>query len=523
MTIFIYGPPGSGKTSVGNLLAQKLNLPFVDLDEVIEEEAGSTIPEIFAMGGEASFRRREKTALEKLLKPGSVVSLGGGALLDGESRQQVQLAGPVLCLNAPLEVLLERLRRDENERPLIAYSHEGGNSAASATYEENLKILLAQRQVHYNSFHLQLDTSTSDLENLVWKAQVILGRFFVRGMGVGYPVEVSQGGLSELGYWFDFIRMRGPVALVCDENVAPLYAGSVVEALEKHGYTINVIQIPAGEQSKNVRTVENLWGEFLSAGLDRGSTAIALGGGVINDLVGFAAATYLRGISWVAAPTTLLGMVDASLGGKTGVDLSQGKNLVGAFHAPRLVLADPATIETLPVEEVTSGMAEVVKAGVIGDALLFGLCSQGWETVKENWEEIIRRSMAVKIRIIEEDPYEKGRRASLNLGHTIGHAVELVSGFKLRHGEAVAIGMVAETRLAERLGLAEKGLTNLIQHTLQVLDLPIEIPGDMDSAYIIQTMRVDKKKSGGVVRLALPVAIGEVRYGIGIEDLGALF
>ena len=523
MTIFIYGPPGSGKTTLGILLAEKLKLPFVDLDGIIEERAGHLIPKIFAREGETGFRRYEKAALEKALELDGVISLGGGALLDGENRDQVLHAGQVLCLNAPIEILLERLSRDGNERPLLSHSQIGESQPAPPDFEEKLKDLVAQRRDHYDSFRLQLNTANDDLDELVWRAQVLLGRFFVSGMANGYPVEVRPAALSGIGHILTSMRLRGPVALICDEPVAPLYADRVVESLEKYSYSVAIICLPSGEQTKNMATVEKLWGEFLSAGLDRGSTVLALGGGVISDLAGFAAAAYLRGVSWVAAPTTLLGMVDASLGGKTGVDLPQGKNLVGAFHAPRLVLADPVTIETLPVEEVTSGMAEVVKAGVIGDARLFELCSQGWQTVKANWDEIIRRAMAVKIRIIEEDPYEEGMRACLNLGHTIGHAVEIVSGFKLRHGEAVAIGMVAEARLAEKLGLAEKGLTDRIEQALRALDLPVEIPIDMDSAAIIRKMRVDKKRSGGVVRLALPIAIGEVRYGIGLEDLGSLF
>jgi shikimate kinase / 3-dehydroquinate synthase len=205
--------------------------------------------------------------------------------------------------------------------------------------------------------------------------------------------------------------------------------------------------LPAGEESKNLELVSYLWKDFLENGLDRNSTVIALGGGVVSDMAGFAASTYMRGIQWIALPTTLLGMVDASLGGKTGIDLPEGKNLVGSFHPPKLVLADPGLLFTLPERELTSGMAEVVKHGIISDPELFGMCKNGMDWVKQNLEEIVKRAMAVKIQIIEEDPYEKGDRAALNLGHTVGHAVELVSDFELRHGEAVAIGMVMEANM----------------------------------------------------------------------------
>jgi 3-dehydroquinate synthetase len=223
-----------------------------------------------------------------------------------------------------------------------------------------------------------------------------------------------------------------------------------------------------------------MWHEFVNTELERGSTVIALGGGVVGDLTGFAAGTYLRGISWVVLPTSLLAMVDASLGGKTGADLPQGKNLIGAFHAPHFVLVDPKTLESLPPEEIKSGLAEVVKAGIIADPALFELCSGGMSAVGGNWDEVVRRAMAVKIQVIEADPYEAGLRKVLNLGHTIGHAVETVSQYKLRHGEAVSIGIVAEAQMAESIGLADKGLANEIKNTLSGLGLPTEIPNNLD-------------------------------------------
>jgi 3-dehydroquinate synthase len=252
--------------------------------------------------------------------------------------------------------------------------------------------------------------------------------------------------------------------------------------------------------------------------MDRRSTVIALGGGVIGDLAGFAASTYMRGVNWVCVPTTLLAMVDASLGGKTGFDLPQGKNLIGSFYPPKLVLADPLVIDTLPEAEFVSGLAEIVKHGIISDPGLFAACARGIECVRTDLEQIVRQAMAVKIRIIEEDPYEKGIRAALNLGHTVGHAVELVSGFRLRHGEAIAIGMVVEARLAERLAVADKGLSDRIGEVLASLGLPVQIPDDLPRQEIIAAMRVDKKKSHQMVRFALPVEIGKVEL-VEVSDL----
>ncbi|KXK13478.1 MAG: shikimate kinase [Chloroflexi bacterium OLB14] len=276
--------------------------------------------------------------------------------------------------------------------------------------------------------------------------------------------------------------------------------------------------MPAGEEHKNLETVNYLWKSFLENGLDRKSTVIALGGGVIGDMTGFAASTYMRGIDWIAVPTTLLSMVDASLGGKTGFDLPEGKNLIGAFHPPKLVLADVNFLKTLPERELISGMAEVVKHGIISDPELFELCKNGLSWVKDNLEAIVKRAMAVKIKVIEQDPYEKNMRATLNLGHTVGHAVELVSKFDLRHGEAIAIGMAVEAKYSAKVGLASQSIVEAIESTLKKLNLPVEIPNEMSHAEIIKAMRVDKKKNAKSIRFALPVEIGKVEL-IDVDDL----
>jgi 3-dehydroquinate synthase len=342
-------------------------------------------------------------------------------------------------------------------------------------------------------------------------------------MGAGYDVLVKPGGLDGLGEMLKKRGLGGSMTIVSDSNVAPLYAERVLKSVRKAGYEANLITVPAGEHNKTFETVMDMWRGFLEAGLDRKSTVVALGGGVTGDLAGFAASTFMRGIAWVGLPTSLLAMSDSSLGGKTGFDLPYGKNLVGAFHSPRLVLADPHVLQTLPEVEFRSGMAEVVKHGVISDPDLFALCAAGPEAVKKDLANLVRRSMGVKIRVIEEDPFERSLRAALNLGHTVGHAIELVSDFKLRHGEAVAIGMVAVARLAERLGLAKDGLSTQIAEALQALGLPVEIPPDLLQADILKAMQLDKKKAAGVIRFALPVAIGEVRTGVEIEDLSLIF
>jgi shikimate kinase/3-dehydroquinate synthase len=508
MHIFLSGPSGVGKSTIGARLADNLNLPFVDLDGEIERAAGQSIPDIMRGQGERIFRDLETDALKSAVSgPEAVVALGGGALLREKNRAMAELHGQVILLEADLSTLVKRLAQDKSERPLL-----------SGELESKLTGLLERRKKHYDSFPLRLD-ATLKLEKVVWEIQKRLGRYYLRGMGRGYDVVVREGGIDRLGEMLKIRNLGGSMLVISDTNIAPLYGERVLKSLQAAGYSASQFVIPAGEIHKNLETVTSLWRGALDAGLDRQSTVVALGGGVVGDMAGFAAATFMRGCNWVAVPTTLLAMVDASMGGKTGFDLPEGKNLVGAFHPPRMVLADPKVLSTLPERELRAGLAEVVKHGVIADAELFELCAKGWDVVSACLPEIVRRGMAVKVKIIEKDPYEKGTRATLNLGHTIGHAVELVSGFGLLHGEAVAIGMVAEARLAERLMVAGDGLSETLASILSALGLPVEIPEYLARADLIHAMRVDKKKAAGVVRFALPVKIGEVKAGVAVENL----
>jgi 3-dehydroquinate synthase len=533
--VFLYGPPGSGKSTIGQLLAENLALPFIDLDLEIEKSYGLAIPEIFANEGEPGFRKLEKAELAKVLDlEWGVVALGGGALLDHENRAWVEAAGPVMCLSASPELLLDRLGSTPIERPLLS------DKQASVPVKSRLRDLLAERDEHYASFAYQIDTSTSSPEQIVWDIQILMGAFHLKGMvksggGLkipddrsvrpkpqGYDVCVQDGAVDLIGRSLKMRGLKGPVSLVTDENVAAIYRPRALSSLQESGYHVNPLVISPGETSKTINTVLKMWNGFLEFGMERTSTVVALGGGVVGDLAGFAAATYLRGISWVNVPTSLLAMADASLGGKTGADLPQGKNLVGAFHAPQLVLTDPETLVTLPPVELSSGMAEVIKAGIIGDQKLITNCEQGWQIITSNWGEIIRRAMAVKIRVIEADPFEAGLRAVLNFGHTIGHALELISNFKLRHGEAIAIGMVSEAWLAEQIGLAESGLSDQIRNVCGELDLPTDIPSNYSTEAILNAMRVDKKRARGRVRFTLPLRVGDVKVGVEVENLSLL-
>jgi shikimate kinase/3-dehydroquinate synthase len=505
--IFLYGPPGTGKSTIGKKLARSLKLPFVDLDRVIETNARMSIAQIMEQQGESTFRDMETAALKEIVgharsvtdASNKVIALGGGALLRDENRTIVEAHGKVILLMAELSTLLKRINNDAGKRPLLA-----------GDLQSKLTSLLEKRKEHYKSFPLIIHVDHKTIEQIAHQIQVTIGRHHLSAMSE-YNVIVDQ--ISSLSNF----PMQNPI-VVTDEHVARLHAESLLTSLRDAGFTPKIIMVPAGEVYKNLDTIQKLWNGFLEHGLDRKSTVIALGGGVIGDLAGFAAATYMRGISWVCVPTTLLSMVDASLGGKTGFDLPQGKNLIGAFHPPKLVLADPHLLKTLPEAEFISGMAEVVKHGIIADPELFDLCAKGLECVKDTLELIVKRAMAVKIKIIEEDPYEKGFRAALNLGHTVGHAVELASKFKLRHGEAIAIGMAAEAKFAERIGVAKNGLSEEIASVLTRLGLPIRIPGELPRDKILDAMRVDKKKHAANIRFALPAEIGRVEL-VDVIDL----
>ncbi len=510
--IFMYGPPGSGKSRVGKILASWLDREFVDLDACIVSMAGRTISELVGAEGEGRFREIEKAALDQVVLTGArVISLGGGALLDPENRCLAEQQGEVVCLTADYATLLERILQASEVRPLLS-----GDPAGM------LAQLLARRSPHYASFGLQQETTGRTPQQVAWETQIRLGLFHVRGMGAGYDVAMLEDGLEAAGEMLQKRGLNGPIALVSDENVSRLYSARVAGSLRRCGYRVSEISLPPGERHKTIESITALWSSFLSAGLERGSTVIALGGGVIGDLCGFAAATYLRGVSWVAMPTSLLAMVDAHLGGKTGFDLPQGKNLAGAFYPPRLVLVDRGVLATLPEVELRNGLTETIKHGVVGDEAIFRLCEGGWEAIRNDWSGLIRRAMAVKIKIIQTDPYEGKRRAALNYGHTLGHAIESASGYQLRHGEAVAIGMVGEARLAETIGLAKAGLADRIEQALVGVGLPVRLPREIEREAIIGAMRYDKKKQDGRVRFALPVRIGKVKTGILVDQWAML-
>jgi 3-dehydroquinate synthase len=329
----------------------------------------------------------------------------------------------------------------------------------------------------------------------------------VQAPNAEYSIYVGSGWLDVLPDLLAQRMLNGKVAFVTNTTLAPLYG----DKLRKSVPNSVVITVPDGEQHKTLDTVRTLYDSFLAAGLDRKAVIVAFGGGVIGDMVGFAAATYLRGVAFVQIPTSLLSMVDASVGGKVGVDLPQGKNLIGAFKQPELVIIDTDVLNTLPDVEWRCGVAEVVKAGLLRDTSLLDAKLY----TRENAVEFISKAVKFKVDIVQEDPYENGIRATLNLGHTFGHAVEAVSQFQWRHGEAVALGLVAAARLSQVHGLCEPNLPYRVENLIKSLGLPTRYK-NYASADIRAAMNTDKKRSAGKIRFILlrspgdPVIVGDV-------------
>ncbi len=337
---------------------------------------------------------------------------------------------------------------------------------------------------------------------------------------VPYEVTIGRGLLHAAGEWLAKLTPSRVAALISDETVAALYGDSVTQNLTQAGFHVHRFTFPAGEQNKTLVTYGRMLDFLAASQCTRADTVVALGGGVTGDMAGFAAATYLRGVRVVQLPTTLLAMVDSSVGGKTGIDLAAGKNLAGAFHQPSGVLCDPDTLATLPTDVLADGMAEAIKYGVLCDASLFEMLAGGMPAM-DTMESIIQRCVAIKAGVCAEDECDRGQRQLLNLGHTFGHAIERCSDYQMPHGHAVAIGMVYVTRISQRLGLCPADCVARLQSALAANGLPVAAPYTAEA--LAQAALGDKKRAGGTLTLVLPKAIGAcVLYPVQVNELQTL-
>lgn len=342
-----------------------------------------------------------------------------------------------------------------------------------------------------------------------------------------YPIHLGEGLLPRTGDLIKQAGCAGRVGIVTDPKVAALHLGAVEGSLRQSGFHVATIVVPEGEEHKSLDSLAVIYDRLVAERFDRGSWVMALGGGVIGDMAGFAAATFLRGIPYVQVPTTLLAQVDSSVGGKTGVNHREGKNLIGAFYQPRLVIIDVDALGTLPKRELVAGLAEVIKYGVIADPRLFGLLEERLDRVlaldRELLVEIVSTSCAIKARVVEQDEREDDYRSVLNFGHSVGHALEALTGYaELLHGEAVAIGIVQAATISARQGLCDEKSLGRIRGVVEKSGLPTEVPLNVNLKELVRAMEVDKKSAGGKIKFVLCRGIGvtEFRW-FSLEEIAA--
>ncbi|MGI4721073.1 MAG: bifunctional shikimate kinase/3-dehydroquinate synthase AroKB [Janthinobacterium lividum] len=514
---------GAGKTTIGRQLARKLGKRFLDSDHEIEARTGASIPWIFEIEGEASFRRREADVIRELTAQDDLVlATGGGAVLNPASRALLAERGTVIYLRASIGSILQRTSHDKN-RPLLQ----------TADPRAKLEELLAQRDPLYREIaDLVIDTGRPNVQSMV---QTILDQLAAmesaRARRLGkqamneqaptilnvelgersYPIAIGPDLLGD-GALLNRHIDGGKAAIVTNTTVAPLYLERVAGALRAQGREVVEIVLPDGEEHKNWESLNLVYDALLQNRCDRKTTLVALGGGVIGDLTGFAASSYMRGVPFVQLPTTLLSQVDSSVGGKTGINHPLGKNMIGAFYQPRAVIADTATLDTLPPRELSAGLAEVIKHGAILDADYFAWIEQniGKLVAREpqTMAYAIARSCEIKAEVVRKDEREGGLRAVLNFGHTFGHAIESGLGYgNWLHGEAVGCGMVMAADLSARLDLIDAATVERVRALVAAAGLPTVAP-DLGVERWIELMSVDKKNEGGAIKFILLKPLG---------------
>ncbi len=511
--LFLIGLSGSGKSTVGRLLADRLGWTFVDTDALIEQAAGQSIPAIFRERGEAAFRELEARALARAAHSGNaVIATGGGAPAHDRARD-VLAEGHTVWLAVSPAVAAQRLALQEADepRPLL-----------DGDPRQRLEALLEARRDDYSRADARVDVDNLTPRQVcdeilrLWKnagpspPETIAGvAATVRTPAASYPIVVRAGALADLGALCEAVGLGGRAFVLTDTGVGPLFAEAALDAIRARGFRAESMAIPAGEEHKTLATVASVYDWLLGERVERGDFLVCLGGGVVTDLGGYVAATVLRGIPFVHVPTSLLGAVDAAIGGKTGVDHPIGKNLVGAFAQPRLVLTDPALLATLPPRHFHAGLAELVKHGLILDEPFVQLLeARAGDPAALADEAFIARSTAIKAAIVSEDERESGSRTLLNYGHTIGHGVEAAAGFsRYLHGEAVAIGMHAAARIACEIGLLAPADLERQQTLLRACRLPERAEGVAREA-VVNAMRSDKKVRAGAISWVLLERIG---------------
>ncbi len=490
---------------MGPILAARLGFPFVDLDREIERQSGCRVSELFARDGEAAFRRIEARAFADVLGGQEIVlATGGGTLVDPVSFERAKNAGRIVWLEVAPDVAAGRVVASAEVRPLL--------TEAPA---ERLAALLAARAPIYRAAELAVSTSgrtPGEVADEIMRGLAVFRRLPVRLASAAYDVELRSDGLDALGASVASFGARR-VVVISDQKVDSLYGAIAVASLEAAGIIAHRVSFRGGEAHKTWRTVERLHVAMKGFGADRHTLVVALGGGIVGDVAGFVAATWMRGVRVFQVPTTLLAQVDSSVGGKTGVNLGGTKNAVGAFHHPIHVFASAAVLETLPAREYRAGLAELVKHGVIARPELLtevmALAPAIADRDPKALLPLIASSIEVKRDVVQADERETHLRKVLNFGHTIGHAIETVSGFRLRHGEAVGLGMLAAARVSALLGACGAEVEDHLRGLLTAVRLPTDLDRYWSEA-LIPALASDKKRQEGELDFIVIRRIGEV-------------
>jgi 3-dehydroquinate synthase len=513
--IILVGMMGAGKTTVGKLLAKQLGKTFIDSDEEIQKRTGVTIPHIFDVEGEAGFRQRESGVIQELLAQGNIVlATGGGAILSPHNRAAMRQNGVVVYLKSGVHDLWQRTRHDHN-RPLLQTENPRAklqelHDLRDPLYAETADVIVHTGKQSVQNLLERLEHKLEELKHMTGNEEKM------QTLNVGlaersYPIHIGSGLLDRVELLLPHIPHKRTV-IVSNTTVAPLYLQRLSEGLGKNGVQVQSIILPDGEQYKSGESLNAIYDALLSARSERSTPLIALGGGVIGDITGYAAATYLRGVPFIQIPTTLLSQVDSSVGGKTGINHPLGKNMIGAFYQPRVVLADTATLDTLPDKELRAGIAEVIKYGLIRDLPFL-------EWLEANMEKLLARDTAAlqyaiarscqnKAEVVGADERESGERALLNLGHTFGHAIENGMGYGVwLHGEGVAAGTIMAADLSQRLGWLSAQDAARVRKLFEQAGLPVVAPA-LGAERYLQLMGLDKKVADGKIRFVLLKPLG---------------
>ena len=547
MDVVLVGLPGSGKSAVGRRLAHRHGATFVDLDDAIEKAAGRPIPEIFAADGEAAFRALERQAVTDLgpADPGpglrTVVATGGGAVVDPRNRWALYRGRLPIWLDVRPEVLAQRLRRSPNVRPLIVgrdpmgairelgrdrdrfYSAaERMNGVAElASLVERIDELVARRAGGRPAVSA-VDAARPSPPGAAGPAETEpVSTVLLRGRSLGGDLVIGEGIAAAVVA--DALRgLRARRAILVSEPGAWAAVGEALgSALAADGWPVERIFLPGGEGAKRMAVIENAASQLAALRAERGEPLVAIGGGALGDAAGFLAASWLRGVPWIQVPTTLVAQIDSSIGGKTGVDLPDGKNLVGAFHPPAAIVTDIAFLRSLPERQRRAALGEAVKMAALGDEALFGLLERDGEAIARGDEaafasgavaELVERAAWAKVAVVDADEKEGAAdgRITLNLGHSLGHAVEAAGGFgDLLHGEAVGHGLRAAVRIGRELGVTPPDRGERIERLLTWLGLATErLPYPLE--IVLGVLATDKKHQAGNLRWVLPTADGSV-------------